>query len=210
MHRNAGILFNEHARPLFKPSMKVLEVGPDGAPSSFQKSVGLDSIVWHTLDISAATNPTFVAKSEYEFPLAEGAYDIVVSGNVLEHVKKIWVWMAELARVCKKDGHVVTLNPLSWPFHEYPADCWRIYPDGMRALYEAARLKVVFCSCENRELDETNPWKIEDYTSNPRSRGGNFYPGIGMPPRGFKSALKRALCWPMPLSFDTVTIGVKE
>jgi hypothetical protein len=23
-----------------------------------------------------------------------------------------------------------------WPFHEYPIDCWRAYPDGMTALYE--------------------------------------------------------------------------
>ncbi len=33
---------------------------------------------------------------------------------------------------------------MNWPYHEAPVDCWRIYPEGMKALYEEAGLTMVF------------------------------------------------------------------
>jgi hypothetical protein len=33
-------------------------------------------------------------------------------------------------------GMSSSVNPVSWVFHEAPVDCWRIYPEGMKALLE--------------------------------------------------------------------------
>ncbi|MEO2089895.1 MAG: methyltransferase domain-containing protein, partial [Gemmataceae bacterium] len=83
--------------------------------------------------------------------MSDASYDVVLAGNVLEHVPRVWVWIKELGRVCKPGGVVITVNPLSWPYHEAPVDCWRVYPEGMKALYEEAGLEVLHCSFESLE-----------------------------------------------------------
>jgi SAM-dependent methyltransferase len=162
MHSNSALLFQKYARPLFKDSMRVLEIAPDGAPSSYQKMAGNGTLQWETLDIDATgfippealSRLTYVIRDEYHFPIPDNTFDIVVSGQVIEHVKKIWRWMNELARVCKPGGRVITINPVSWEYHACPVDCWRIYPEGMRALHSDAGLNTelaVFESLEERE-----------------------------------------------------------
>ena len=43
--------------------------------------------------------------------------------------------MKEVARVVKPDGLVITIAPVSWPYHAAPIDCWRVYPAGLNALW---------------------------------------------------------------------------
>ena len=99
------MLFEKYAKPLFKNGIKVLEIGPDvdRDVSTLKKSVADDSIIWETVDIISSKNLTHVAESEYKFPMADNTYDIVLSCNVLEHVRKPWVWVKEVSRVCKKN-----------------------------------------------------------------------------------------------------------
>jgi SAM-dependent methyltransferase len=155
MHRNSLLLFDRYARSRFKDGMRVLEIGPDRYPSTYSKLVGNSSITWETVDIISSHGLTHLAKSEYEFPVNCDSYDIVLSGQVIEHVRRIWVWVKELARVCKIGGQVITINPVNWPYHEHPVDCWRIYPEGMKALYEEAGLDLQFCRAESLEFDDS-------------------------------------------------------
>ena len=174
--------------------MRVLEVGPDGFPSTYQKLVADPSIRWDTIDIYDSDKLTYRAASEYSFPIADGMYDIVLSGQVIEHVKKIWRWMNELARVCKPGGLVITINPVSWPFHEYPVDCWRIFPDGMRALYEDAGLTTRLAVFENLADSVDTPTK--------------FY----LFKQGIKAVLgkKPRYPWTTQPVIDTISIAVKD
>ena len=151
MHLNSRRLFAKHARPYFQSGMRVLEIGPDRHPSTYQVIVADDSVVWHTLGITASPNYTYVAPGEYEFPVEENSYDLVLSGQVIEHVRMPWRWMQEIARVTRPGGHVVTVNPMNWGFHRSPVDCWRIFPDGMSALYEDAGLETVLAICDSLE-----------------------------------------------------------
>ena len=141
MHTNSRLLFQKHAREFFRPGLRVLEIGPDKFPSTYCSLVADGSITWDTLDIWQDARLTYSATSEYSFPAPSDTYDIVLSGQVIEHVRKIWLWIKELTRVCKVGGLVITINPVSWPYHEHPIDCWRAYPEGMRALYEDASLE---------------------------------------------------------------------
>ena len=77
---------------------------------------------------------------------------MILAGNVIEHVRKPWLWLKEVCRICKPGGHVILIVPVSWPYHTAPIDCWRIYPDGMRALWEEVGLEEVKCLFESREL----------------------------------------------------------
>jgi SAM-dependent methyltransferase len=194
MHGNSQLLFQKYARPLFVPGCRVLEIGPDAVPSSFSRLVGAGPALWHTLDIGNRPGLTFGGCGEYAFPIADGAYDLVVSGQVVEHVRQIWRWIAELARVCRPGGHVVTIAPVTWGFHAEPVDCWRIYPEGMRALYEQAELDVLLATWESLEPRAWLP-------RCPRPRDDRR-PGLP-----FK--LARAIGWPLGRVYDTVAIGRK-
>lgn len=150
MHQNTQLLFKKYALPYFKPGLRVLELGPNKRPSNFQEILQDDSLTWHTLDLSFRTDIplTYTTADEYAFPIEANSYDIVLSSSVIEHVRKIWRWMPELARVTRPGGHVITIAPVSWEYHEDPVDCWRIYPEGMKALCEDAGLKVLLCEWE--------------------------------------------------------------
>lgn len=200
MHVNTQLLFDHYARRYFQPGIRVLEIGPD-VPSTLQRMTGDPSIDWHTVDIDKDLRLTCTAVDEYSFPIPDDAYDIVVAANVLEHVRKIWVWIKEVARVCKPGGYVITINPVSWPFHECPIDCWRAYPDGMVALYEEGGLDVVISKCESLEdshirrhlpgrslryIDDHEGWKMKIF-----------------------ARLSARLGIPVERPYDTVTIGRK-
>jgi SAM-dependent methyltransferase len=194
MHRNCELLFEKHAKSAFKEGMRVLEIGPDAHPSTFQKLVSVKDIKWETLDIyrrpEMGDSLTYLANHEYIWPIEDEQFDIVLSGNVIEHVQKIWVWIAEVARVCKTGGQLITINPVSWPFHGEPQDCWRIYPQGMQALYDEAGVRTTLSVYES--LDFPKKYSI------PYLAKQLIKPLFGREP-----------VYPRPV-IDTITIGVKE
>jgi len=199
MHANSLLMFEKHAREYFRPGVSVLEIGPDGFPSAYRSAVdaGSPGLCWHTVDIRPDARLTYVAESEYSFPIADEAYDVVLSGQVIEHVRKTWVWIKEVARVCKTGGIVITINPVSWPYHEAPVDCWRMFPEGTKALYEDASLEVMLSTWGSLELVGFR----------------NYAPGASQqmyrPLRRFVNRALGRLGVPIERAYDTVTIGRK-
>lgn len=150
MHLNSELLFTKYAKQYFQTGMRVLEIGPNRIPSTYchvvmgEAPLRNPAIKWDTLNLEDAPlrRLTYCVKDGYSYPIPNDYYDIVLSGQVLEHVRKPWIWLKELARICNKGGYVITINPISWKHHGVP-DCWRVYPEGMRALYEEANLEVL-------------------------------------------------------------------
>ena len=209
VHPNSVLLFERYAAQHIKPGASVLEIGPDDDPSSFRRSVHVP-VTWATADLNTEVSAgerrwgggrgdelTYVMPGEYDIPSPDDAFDAVVSGQVIEHVREPWRWITELARVARPGGVLITVNPVSWPYHEAPVDCWRIYPEGMRALCAAAGLVVEECRYESLE---------------PRPR--RWYPGqsydtdVGRRER-LLNKVKAAVGWPLPIAFDTVTVARK-
>ncbi len=142
MHNNALHLFEYYALDFFKESGKVLELGPDKAFTI--RGMLSPDVVYQCADPYMDSNsPEVIPMTEYAIEAPDGEFDVVVSSNVIEHVRFIWVWMQELARVTKKGGYVITGAPVSWRHHNVPIDCWRIYDEGLKALYEYAGLKPI-------------------------------------------------------------------
>ncbi len=213
MHINSLLVFEKYLKSYFHSGQKILEIGPNGHPSSFKTSVNNCSISWETLDIFKDDRLTYHSPDPYNFPIPDNTFDIVFSAQVIEHVRKPWIWIKELSRICRPGGLVITINPVSWPYHEAPIDCWRIYPEGMRALYEDAGLEV--------EIAETATLEpIRSRNSLPGS--GAVDPKItklktGTPKKYFeaeevistKSILIKLIGWPTTYSVDGVTVGKK-
>lgn len=199
MHLNSKLLVEKYVRPLVKGKLKILEVGPDKFPTSIEEMMGFDN-EWHTLNIFDDERLTYPNSDEYNFAIPDNTYDIVLSVNVIEHVRKIWKWMPELARVTKKDGFVVTVNPVSWGYHEDPVDCWRIYPEGMRALSEEAGLKVIKSIAENLE---------SEYYYNIPFNKLKMWPGSTMHSPTLINRFKLKIGYPLVAAIDTITIAQK-
>src|SRR5262249_61471142 len=144
MHENSRLLFEKYVKHLFQPGMRVIEIGPVEFPSTYRRALNGD-LEWHTLDQYESPQLTYSTKEDHSFPVQSESYDITLSGQVIDHVRKPWRWIPELARVTRRGGLVITINPVSWGYHEAPIDCWRVFPEAMRALYEEAGLVVVLC-----------------------------------------------------------------
>lgn len=211
MHDNSLLMFNRHGREHVAASTRVLEIGPDGIPSSYRQSLGSDApAVWHTADVATSTDADsgrsvfgqhgagqldHVLTDPYRIPVADSTYDCVLSGQVAEHVPEVWRWFGELARVVTPGGVVVSISPVSWPYHEAPVDCWRIYPEGMRALHSSAGLVTELARWESLEP--------------PPSR--RTFPGTGAPQTGAQARLaprlRRLVGWPTPVAVDLISVG---
>jgi SAM-dependent methyltransferase len=160
MHLNGNLLFEKYARVYFKDHLKVLEIAPFGQPSLYSKKIGNPTIEWFSLDIgleyigNQSTNPNFIlSKKEYNYPVNDDTFDIVLSDQVMGNVKLFWIWMEELKRITKPGGYIITINPVSYPKCPAPVDCWRIYPDGMKALNEYLGLKTILSEFDSLEFE---------------------------------------------------------
>jgi SAM-dependent methyltransferase len=198
MHTNGVLLFEKYARPVIQPRQEVLEIGPDGFPSTYSRLCQNLPLVWHTLDLSANPNLTYPNSAAYSFAIPNESYDIVISGQVIEHVPKPWKWLREVARITRVGGLVITINPVSWVYHEAPIDCWRIYPEGMKALYEDASLTVLLSRWETLET--------------PHFR--KHSPGISLEHQTLRrrliSRVLGRLGFAVEAAYDTITIGRKD
>jgi SAM-dependent methyltransferase len=154
MHDNSRFLFRQYAAKHFASTSRVLEIGPN-----FESRLSAPYSTWHTAGLSDDPRLDYRCE-EYHIPVPAESYDIVFSSNVIEHVRKPWVWLPELTRVCVSGGLVITICPVNWPYHKDPVDCWRIYPEGMRALYADSGLEVVECLAMYGELsgDHEKAW----------------------------------------------------
>lgn len=163
MHENSLLIFARHAVPYIKSDDVVLEVGPEHGGSNLVAAASHNRSLWTTLDIEARTGVDVVAQNDSSFPLSSDCFDVVISANVAEHVRQPWRWFAELKRVCKPKGIIITITPVSWPYHAVPIDCWRIYPDGMRGIADELQLEMVETDFVTYEAPAT-AWRIPGHT----------------------------------------------
>lgn len=87
------------------------------------------------LDIEAGHNVDIVVDDPYNWHgIGPASFDVAISGQALEHVEFPWKTFGEVFRVLKPGGLFCLIVPSSGEEHRYPVDCWRFYPDSMRAL----------------------------------------------------------------------------
>jgi hypothetical protein len=103
-------------------------------------------------DIAPGKSVNIVMPSEYSTGLPGRSVDVVVSGQCLEHVRDPFALTEEMFRVAKDT--VMITAPWKWVIHRHPLDCWRILPDGMRALIER------YGECLDSYIVEYDTWGI--------------------------------------------------
>ena len=86
------------------------------------------------IDIREGKNVDLVVPA-YEYPFEDGAFDVVMSSQAMEHVEDLKLWINELVRVLTPGGRLCITTVWKMFEHRYPIDTWRIMPDGMRWLF---------------------------------------------------------------------------
>ncbi|MBF0328440.1 MAG: class I SAM-dependent methyltransferase [Nitrospirae bacterium] len=76
-------------------------------------------------------------------PLKSGAAETVICSQVIEHVPEPGELMAELARVCKSNGHIFLATGWMAPYHKEPLDYFRFSKDGFRHLFEKNGVEMI-------------------------------------------------------------------
>lgn len=132
-------LADQAGKPLHILDLGSLEIGACYRPL-------FDDPAWRYTGVDLHTGPNvdIVLKRPYDWrEIPSASVDLFISGQVFEHVEYFWVTLLEMSRVLKPGGMVCILVPSAGPEHRYPVDCWRFYPDGMRAMAKYAGMEVI-------------------------------------------------------------------
>lgn len=143
MHGSAYREMEKFARSLPDVPLMIADIGSMDVNGSYRPLFSKPKWSYTGLDIAAGSNVDVVLDGHYEWKnVKASAFDVIISGSTLEHTKYPWLVMSQIARILKPGGRMCMIAPYSWGYHEHPVDCWRIYPEGMRAIVELSGLIV--------------------------------------------------------------------
>jgi SAM-dependent methyltransferase len=75
-------------------------------------------------------------------PFRSGAFDLVISQEMIEHLSDPFLALREMARMLKPGGTLYVQAPFVIGYHPGPEDYWRFSRTGMVRLVEQAGLKI--------------------------------------------------------------------
>jgi hypothetical protein len=148
--------YRDYITPSFldrRDRVALLDIGGADVNGSYRRVFREEKVHYVVADLAPAEGVDIVLDDPYHIPAADGAYDLVVSGQTFEHCEYFWLLFQEMVRVVKDDGFIFLIAPSSGPIHRYPVDCYRFYPDSYAALARYAR-----CHLQECWLDERGPW----------------------------------------------------
>lgn len=141
--------------------IKILDLGSTEMGACYRPIFERPAWSYVGVDLTPGPNVDVVLTEAYhwrEFPA--DSVDVLISGQVLEHVAYFWITALEISRVLRPGGLACLIAPSSGPEHRYPVDCWRFYPDGMRAIAAFARLECleVYTNWDNNGDPGSDLW----------------------------------------------------
>lgn len=127
---------------------KVLDIGSQEVENNENGSYRqvFDNPNWKYFgaDIVEGKNVDIVLNKPYQWKnIKSKSFDVVVCGQMLEHDEFFWLTMLEIKRILKPEGMCCVIAPSGGPEHRYPVDCYRYYPDGLRAAARYAGLETL-------------------------------------------------------------------
>jgi 2-polyprenyl-3-methyl-5-hydroxy-6-metoxy-1,4-benzoquinol methylase len=145
MHASSSVLLESFiAKQKHHAGLTVADVGCYDEALTYKEIVERYGHHYIGIDCRAGKNVDFVTDTDFEWKnVPKETFDIVITGQTLEHIAQPWVWICRLASLLKPGGLVWICAPNTWEFHEVPIDCWRVWPDGMKALLKWGGFEVV-------------------------------------------------------------------
>lgn len=127
---------------------RVLDVGSQNINGTYRDMFLALGCVYVGCDVAAGAGVDMVVTDPDRLPFADGEFDVVISGQTLEHAARPWILTKEMGRVLKPGGLACWIAPWNFMVHkgeDCPFDRWRILDDGMKILMKDAGLAVLDC-----------------------------------------------------------------
>ena len=139
MHPNSLKLLRKFLKehPADPAADRVLDVGSYDVNGTYRADLEDYGYQYTGLDERAGPNVDLVM-FKAPWVLDDPPYDLVVSGQTLEHCENPFELVYEMGRALRQGGPLVLIAPFQFPEHRFPIDCWRFLPDGMNILLKHA------------------------------------------------------------------------
>ncbi len=132
-----------------KSGARVADVGAGDAPyRELFTHADYVTIDWEQSQHEGGRNADIQASAE-SIPVADGAFEVVVMTQLLEHVVDPPAVLCEAFRILAPGGRLCVTVPLVWELHETPHDYWRYTPYSLSALLEGAGFEAIEVEARN-------------------------------------------------------------
>ena len=142
-------------------ALRILDIGSTDVNGSYRPIFDVPAWSYTGVDLEPGRNVHIVLKRPYSWgEVGSSSVDVLISGQALEHIEFFWITALEISRVLRPGGIACLIAPSGGYEHRYPVDCWRFYPDGMRALAKFARLECVDTYTQWDDIGDpgSDPW----------------------------------------------------
>lgn len=137
----------------------VLDVGSYDVNGSYKQYFDTKTIDYIGLDMANGPNVDIVPEAPYDWKeIKDDSFDVVISGQALEHIEFFWITVQEMARVLKKGGLLCIIAPNGFPEHRHPVDCFRFFTDGMIALARYVNFEVLHAHTNCAPAEGMSEW----------------------------------------------------
>ena len=133
--------------------INVVDIGGSNVNGTYADIFSERPFTYLAADIKSGTSVDIVIEDPYNLPFEDRSVDLLISGQVFEHVEFFWSLFKDMCRIVKEDGLIIIIIPSGGPIHKYPVDCYRFYPDALKAL-----AKYADCYLVDFWHDDLGPW----------------------------------------------------
>jgi SAM-dependent methyltransferase len=117
---------------------RVLDVGCGASP--YRELLPADAIY---VGVDTRRQPQAAMQASADaLPFADGSFDGIMCTEMIEHLPRPWLMVAELGRVLRPGGRLYLTAPFDWHFCDEPHDYFRFTTHGVRALLDDAGFEV--------------------------------------------------------------------
>jgi len=93
---------------------------------------------------SFLTNSDFNWNFEEDLPKGIGKYDLIISKSMLEHIIDPYKHFKDLVSLLNKEGVLIVLTATQFcPYHRFPIDTLRFFPDWFEEVADRCNVKVI-------------------------------------------------------------------
>lgn len=115
--------------------LRIVDIGSMDVNGTYEAL--FDDPLWDYTGVDMEPGPgvTTVVRDPYDWhELPSESFDVVISGQVFEHIEFPWLSILNVNRILAEGGLLCLIVPSRGVEHRFPFDCWRFYADGVTAL----------------------------------------------------------------------------
>lgn len=95
------------------------------------------------VDIGHNPQADILVKEDQKLPFKDKTVDLILSTQVLEHVREANFYMEECQRIVRSGGYILVSTHGVWPYHEFPHDYNRWTRTGLEGLLTSYGFKII-------------------------------------------------------------------